>query len=107
MHIQRTVLAALLCSFAAAQSHGDGEEGTSMGPVAYLWPADRTWTAANDNIGPCGSPNGPGNRTSFPLTQGSVALSIADDAWNVAFRIAYGNGMIMTYPIFNLLMYDN
>ncbi|KAF2683347.1 hypothetical protein K458DRAFT_368573 [Lentithecium fluviatile CBS 122367] len=69
-------------------THGDGEEGSSMGPVAFLWPPDRTWNAVNDNTGPCGSPNGRSNRTSFPLSQGSVALSIADDAWHVAFRLA-------------------
>lgn len=62
-----------------------------MGPVAFMWPPDRAWTATEDNKGPCGSPNGPGERTIFPLSQGSVALNIADDAWHVAFRIAYGN----------------
>ncbi|KAH7132271.1 hypothetical protein B0J11DRAFT_521304 [Dendryphion nanum] len=81
--------AALLLSSAAAQKHGEGEEGRTMGPVAFMWPADRVWTAADDNRGPCGSPAGVTNRTKFPLAQGSVALSIADDAWHVAFRISY------------------
>lgn len=52
------------------------------------WPADRPWNAADDNIGPCGSKGGPTNRTIYPLSQGSVALSIADDAYHVAFRLA-------------------
>ncbi|KAJ4344672.1 uncharacterized protein N0V89_012416 [Didymosphaeria variabile] len=62
-----------------------------MGPVAFLWPPDRNWTAQADNIAPCGSADGPSNRTEFPLTQGAVALTIADEAWNVAIRLATGN----------------
>ncbi|KAF1994753.1 hypothetical protein P154DRAFT_446921 [Amniculicola lignicola CBS 123094] len=71
--------------------HGEGAEGSSMGPVAFMWPSDRAWTAANDNTGPCGSPSGPTNRSAFPLSQGEVALSIADEAWHVAFRLAVSN----------------
>ncbi|KAF2969116.1 hypothetical protein GQX73_g4449 [Xylaria multiplex] len=71
--------------------HGQGAEGTVQGPVAFLWPADRPWSAATDNKGPCGSPDGASDRTIFPLSQGSVALTIADEAWNVAFSIAYEN----------------
>ncbi|KAI3321678.1 hypothetical protein HD806DRAFT_545876 [Xylariaceae sp. AK1471] len=69
--------------------HGEGTEGIVQGPVAFLWPEDRPWSAAVDNVGPCGSASNVGNRTIFPLSQGSVALSIADDAWNIAFSIAY------------------
>ncbi|EGX50890.1 hypothetical protein TWF173_011091 [Orbilia oligospora] len=76
---------------AAAQAHGEGEQGASMGPVAFLWPADRPWSASEDNKAPCGSVSGPTTRADFPLVGGAVALSIADDAWNVVFRIAYGN----------------
>ncbi|KAI0176396.1 hypothetical protein GGR52DRAFT_359361 [Hypoxylon sp. FL1284] len=75
-----------------SEPHGEGYEGTVMGPVAFLWPDDRPWSASTDNSGPCGSSSGVGNRTSFPLSQGSVALSIADDAWNVNVSIAYNNG---------------
>ncbi|KAI0842197.1 hypothetical protein F5Y06DRAFT_293022 [Hypoxylon sp. FL0890] len=73
------------------EAHGQGLEGTIMGPVAFLWPDDRPWSASADNIAPCGSSSGVTNRTIFPLTQGTVALSIADDAWNVNFSIAYDN----------------
>ncbi|KAI1454371.1 hypothetical protein F4805DRAFT_439811 [Annulohypoxylon moriforme] len=73
------------------EAHGEGLEGTVMGPVAFLWPDDRPWSASADNSGPCGSSSGVSNRTIFPLTQGTVALSIADDAWNVNFSIAYDN----------------
>ncbi|KAK7937411.1 uncharacterized protein PG986_014279 [Apiospora aurea] len=76
----------------AQQVHGQGAEGTEMGPVAFLWPNDRPWSAAADNIGPCGSASGVTNRTNFPLSQGEVALSIADEAYQVAFKIAYDNG---------------
>ncbi|KAF3901464.1 hypothetical protein ABW21_db0207234 [Orbilia brochopaga] len=74
-----------------AEVHGEGAEGSIMGPVAFLWPEDRPWSAAADNTAPCGSTSGPMNRTEFPVVGGAVALTIADDAYNVAFRIAYGN----------------
>ncbi|TRX96317.1 hypothetical protein FHL15_002589 [Xylaria flabelliformis] len=73
------------------EGHGQDAEGTVQGPVAFLWPEDRPWSAAADNVGPCGSPNKVANRTEFPLSQGSVALTIADEAWDVAFSIAYAN----------------
>ncbi|RWA13094.1 hypothetical protein EKO27_g2013 [Xylaria grammica] len=88
------LLVAAGSSFAAGEddeAHGQGAEGTVQGPVAFLWPADRPWSAATDNTGPCGSPNGVTSRTEFPLSQGSVALTIADEAWNVGFSIAYSD----------------
>ncbi|KAL7629232.1 hypothetical protein AAE478_000752 [Parahypoxylon ruwenzoriense] len=91
---QLSYLAALAGSQLAAgegEAHGEGYEGTVMGPVAFLWPDDRPWSPSADNIAPCGSSSGVVNRTIFPLSQGSVALSIADDAWNVNFSIAYDN----------------
>lgn len=87
----RTTLVSIFAAFAAfsnAQTHGEGEEGASMGPVAFLWPPDRVWDAQHDNTAPCGSSAGPSNRTIYPLSQGAVALSIADDAWHIAFRLA-------------------
>jgi len=96
MYFRLTSVLPLFLWLARAQDddmphHGEGEEGSSMGPVAFMWPPDRPWAAEHDNTGPCGSANGPAERTQYPLTQGSVALNIADDAWHVAFRIAYGN----------------
>ncbi|OTB08727.1 hypothetical protein M426DRAFT_316748 [Hypoxylon sp. CI-4A] len=91
---QLSYLAALAGSQIVAadgEVHGEGAEGTIMGPVAFLWPDDRPWSASADNSGPCGSPSSVSNRTSFPLTQGTVALSIADEAWNVNFSVAYDN----------------
>ncbi|KAI0906971.1 hypothetical protein F4823DRAFT_604915 [Ustulina deusta] len=80
-------------SFTAGEGneHGQDAEGTVQGPVAFLWPEDRPWSAGTDNIGPCGSPDGVINRTNFPLSQGSVAITIADEAWNVAFSVAYAD----------------
>ena len=51
----------------SAEVHGEGAEGTVMGPVAFLWPADRPWSESQDNIGPCGSSASIANRTQFPL----------------------------------------
>ena len=61
-------------------------------------PPDRNWTAQADNIAPCGSPDNPSNRTEFPLSQGAVALKIADEAWNVAICLATGNGKLWYFP---------
>lgn len=87
----RTTLLSIFSALAVlsnAQTHGEGAEGSSMGPVAFLWPPDREWNAQHDNTAPCGSSAGPSNRTIYPLSQGAVALSIADEAWHVAFRLA-------------------
>ncbi|KAI1360582.1 hypothetical protein F5Y08DRAFT_46109 [Xylaria arbuscula] len=94
----RTLLIGMCSIHAAAEddkAHGQGAEGTVQGPVAFLWPEDRPWSAGTDNIGPCGSPNGVVNRTDFPLSQGSVALIIADEAWNVGFSVAYDNNPLL------------
>ncbi|KAH8678305.1 hypothetical protein BX600DRAFT_148335 [Xylariales sp. PMI_506] len=94
MRFNPTYLAAGLALIKAGHAeevHGEGDEGTIMGPVAFLWPENRNWSAAYDNIGPCGSRATVTNRTIYPLSQGEVALSIADDAWKVAFYIAFDN----------------
>ncbi len=51
------------------EAHGEGLQGTEMGPVAFLWPADRPWSASADNSAPCGSSSGVSNRTEFPLCE--------------------------------------
>lgn len=106
-----TTVASLAVGARAAEVHGANAEGTTMGPVAFLWPGDRPWSASHDNTGPCGSSSGVTNRTEFPLSifprgqsvnfpnrlhdllgQGQVALSIADEAYKVAFYIAFDDG---------------
>ncbi|CAG8981918.1 hypothetical protein HYALB_00009174 [Hymenoscyphus albidus] len=84
---------AALISVSVADStpHAAGAQGSVMGPVAFLWPADRPWSADADNTAPCGSSSGVGARTQFPLDNGAVSLSIAEEAYQVAFRIAYNN----------------
>lgn len=54
--------------------HAAGAEGSVMGPVAFLWPANRPWSAEADNTAPCGSSSGVGNRTQFPLGMISIQL---------------------------------
>lgn len=49
--------------------HGEGDLGNTMGPVAFLWPSDRHWTADADNRAPCGSTAGVGDRTQYPLSK--------------------------------------
>lgn len=86
--------AAVFARLAAAAAHGEGELGNTMGPVDFLWPSSRAWSADTDNIAPCGSPEGVTTRTNFPLTKGSVSLSIADEAYNVAFYVAVDDNPI-------------
>lgn len=57
----------LLLLAAAHEPHGS-EAGKEMGPVAFMWPPDREWGAAQDNTPPCGSAASAGNRTDFPLS---------------------------------------
>ncbi|KAF2630897.1 hypothetical protein BU25DRAFT_387168 [Macroventuria anomochaeta] len=85
---------AALAVLSSAQTHGEVEEGSSMGPVAFLWPPDRVWDAQHDNTTPCGSSAGPSNRTIYPLSQGAVALSIADEAWHIAIRLAVSDNPV-------------
>lgn len=78
-------------ALSGTQTHGQGEEEQSMGPVAFLWPPDRIWDAQHNNTSPCGSQAGPSNRTIYPLSHGTVELIVADEAWNIAFRLAQGD----------------
>ncbi|GAB1197535.1 hypothetical protein APSETT444_006832 [Aspergillus pseudonomiae] len=55
-----------LSSAIGAWAHGE-EAAKEMGPVAFMWPSDRTWGAAYDNTAPCGSSSGATNRTDFPM----------------------------------------
>ncbi|KAL4787982.1 hypothetical protein BJX76DRAFT_353776 [Aspergillus varians] len=79
-----------LSSIAGAAPHGE-EAAQEMGPVAFLWPPDRTWRAAYDNNAPCGSASGVTNRTEFPLVNGQLALVIQDESWNVTISISDRN----------------
>ncbi|GKT95770.1 GPI-anchored protein (WSC2) [Colletotrichum tofieldiae] len=60
-----------------------------MGPAAFLWPPDREWSADADNTAPCGSTNGPGVRTEFPLVNGKLALVTQDITRSVHLSVSY------------------
>ncbi|WQF75306.1 Putative copper acquisition factor BIM1-like domain-containing protein [Colletotrichum destructivum] len=62
-----------------------------MGPAAFLWPPDRVWSADADNTAPCGSTNGPGARTEFPLVNGKLALVTQDTTRSVHLSVSYEN----------------
>ncbi|KAF4775642.1 WSC2 [Colletotrichum scovillei] len=63
----------------------------NMGPAAFLWPPDREWSADADNTAPCGSTNGPGVRTEFPLVNGKLALVTQDITRSVHLSVSYEN----------------
>ncbi|KAL4968312.1 copper acquisition factor BIM1-like domain-containing protein [Aspergillus stella-maris] len=83
------LLASLLVAV-KAQAHGE-EAAKEMGPVAFMWPPDRTWGAAYDNNAPCGSVSGAVNRTEFPMVNGQLALVTQDESWNVQIAISDKN----------------
>ncbi|KAK5993745.1 hypothetical protein PT974_07182 [Cladobotryum mycophilum] len=60
-----------------------------MGPAAFMWPADRVWSAAADNTAPCGSIAGAGNRTQFPMTNGKIALVAQDESYDIELSVSY------------------
>ena len=63
-----TAVAQLVAAHSTGSTpHAAGAEGTVMGPVQFLWPADRPWSSDADNTAPCGSSSGVTNRTQFPL----------------------------------------
>ncbi|KAJ5710368.1 hypothetical protein N7488_004524 [Penicillium malachiteum] len=83
-----TLLALASLFLAPGKAAGDA---TDMGPAAFLWPPDRTWSKTTDNTAPCGSNAGIGNRTEFPLTNGEVSLVLQDESYNVNLAISYHN----------------
>lgn len=62
-----------------------------MGPSAFMWPYDRTWSGDMDNTAPCGSSAGATKRTEFPLAGGAVALVAQDDYYHSKISISYSN----------------
>ncbi|KAL3467772.1 hypothetical protein BJX64DRAFT_123145 [Aspergillus heterothallicus] len=79
-----------LSTAVSGQTHGE-EAAEEMGPVAFMWPPDRTWGAAYDNNAPCGSNSSVVNRTEFPLVNGQLALVTQDESWNVQIAISHKN----------------
>ncbi|RSL62681.1 hypothetical protein CEP54_005631 [Fusarium duplospermum] len=79
-------LAFMAASAYAAVDMGDTDE---MGPAAFMWPADRVWSAAMDNTPPCGSVANPGNRSTFPMQKGKVALVGQNESFSVELSISF------------------
>ncbi|KAM0716123.1 hypothetical protein Q7P37_008637 [Cladosporium fusiforme] len=77
--------------WAQAQATGDDGNDVTMGPAAFMWPADRPWSADVDNIAPCGSHAAVGNRTNYPLSNGRLALVLRDDISKLHVSVAYNN----------------
>ncbi|KAH7264360.1 hypothetical protein B0J15DRAFT_524497 [Fusarium solani] len=79
-------LAFVAASAYAAIDMGDTDE---MGPAAFMWPADRVWSAAMDNTAPCGSVANPGNRSEFPMQKGKVALVGQNESFSMELSISF------------------
>lgn len=75
----------------AAHAHAATDYGSEdeMGPAAFMWPADRVWSASMDNTAPCGSVASPGNRSEFPMTNAKIALVAQDDSYDIELSISY------------------
>ncbi|KAH6893150.1 hypothetical protein B0T10DRAFT_266864 [Thelonectria olida] len=79
----------------AAHAHAATDYGSEdeMGPAAFMWPADRVWSASMDNTAPCGSVASPGNRSEFPMTNAKIALVAQDDSYDIELSISYLTSM--------------
>ncbi|KAL7795370.1 hypothetical protein V8C37DRAFT_400862 [Trichoderma ceciliae] len=61
----------------------------SIGPASFAWPPPRLWDMAFDNVPPCGTLNGSGHRTRFPMDHGYVAFVAQYEAWNVKLSVSF------------------
>jgi len=82
---------ALILALLAASAGGVIAAGDDLGPAAFWWPPDRAWAAHVDNNPPCGSVDGVGTRTKFPLTAGRIALTAQDDSYNTVISVSFMN----------------
>ncbi|CDR42066.1 CYFA0S08e03224g1_1 [Cyberlindnera fabianii] len=72
----------------ADTKHGSSY-ANSMGPVTFLYPEVRQWSADADNTAPCGSYAAIGNRSDFPLDDGFVAFIAKYISYKVKLSISY------------------
>jgi len=111
--IWRYAFVGVVSTCALVQAINQDDDDPSMGPAAFMWPSDRPWSADVDNIAPCGSSAGAGNRTNYPLSMsgkqpflsatyirtdtitanGRLALVLRDDISRLHVSVAYDNGM--------------
>ncbi|KIX09987.1 uncharacterized protein Z518_01068 [Rhinocladiella mackenziei CBS 650.93] len=87
----RSLLFSGLCAVRSVLAQHGEEYAETMGPVAFMWPPDREWGAAQDNTAPCGSATAVVNRTEFPLLNGQVALVAQDESWSIQVAISHSN----------------
>ncbi|KAL2760965.1 hypothetical protein ACRALDRAFT_1059317 [Sodiomyces alcalophilus JCM 7366] len=80
------LLGSLFVSTAVASSETTSDR---MGAGAFVWPPDRPWINGHDEIAPCGSTDGVGERTPFPLTNGKLALVTQDATRAVHISVSY------------------
>lgn len=89
------VLAQYAAATPVAAPVADTKHGSSvlddMGPVTFLFPEVREWSADADNIAPCGSYANINNRTDFPLDDGFVAFIAKYISYNVKLSISYNS----------------
>lgn len=67
LSIWRYALVGVVSTCAFVQAVGEDDDSPKMGPAAFMWPSDRPWSADADNVAPCGSSDGVGNRTNYPM----------------------------------------
>lgn len=67
LSIWRYALVGIVSTRALVQAVGEDDDDPTMGPAAFMWPSDRPWLADVDNVAPCGSSVGVGNRTNYPM----------------------------------------
>lgn len=72
----------------ATIAHSD-EDLAHMGPLGLMWPPDRAWSEQKGRTAPCGSADGPGFRTDFPLSGGALSLEQKDEAYDVQVSISF------------------
>ncbi|RFU81244.1 wsc2 glucoamylase iii alpha-1,4-glucan-glucosidase [Trichoderma arundinaceum] len=60
-----------------------------IGPASFAWPPPRLWNRTVDNIPPCGSLDGSGNRTKFPLDHGYVSFVAQEESRNVELSVSF------------------
>ncbi|KAJ4201117.1 hypothetical protein NW767_006768 [Fusarium falciforme] len=85
----KTVFSGLAFMAASAHAAVDMGDTDEMGPAAFMWPADRVWSAAMDNTAPCGSVANPGNRSEFPMQKGKVALVGQNESFSMELSISF------------------
>ncbi|KAK0652442.1 hypothetical protein B0T16DRAFT_101754 [Cercophora newfieldiana] len=84
-------MSTLRLALVAVSAVGALAASDEFGPAAFWWPADRVWAAHMDNTAPCGSADGVGTRTKFPLTGGRISVTAKDDSYDTFISVSFMN----------------